>query len=105
MSTGMSTAKRFEGYHHERTLPIKAGDKIMIPKGVMVRHRGETVPAKRSYRVRVHHVLPGQNLPPGQKGHDSDYDVKNPSVRWAGAGGYWSEVDINDVWPPAGEMV
>jgi hypothetical protein len=33
----------------------------------------------------------------GPKGTDLVVHVMNPTVRWAGAGGYWVEADINDV--------
>jgi len=29
--------------------------------------------------------------------YDFRVPISNPSVRWPGAGGYWNEVDINDI--------
>lgn len=80
--------KRFDGYYDPSELPIKAGDRVVIRKGVMVSCRGVRKPAGRTYTVTVHHVLCGM----------TDGDRKTPpSVRWSGTGGYWTEVDINDV--------
>jgi len=81
----------FEGFHDKRTLPIKPGQMVTIKKGVMVRTVGrEPKPAGKTYRVKVAHLLSGAFRP-------GDSECQNPSVCWAGPGGYWSEVDINDV--------
>ena len=42
---------------------------------------------------KVHHILPGAEYDDGPDGPK----VINPTVCWAGSGGYWSEADINDV--------
>lgn len=79
---------KYVGYHNRSLLPVKAGDSVLIRKGVVVRYRGQSKPSGRTYRVNVDHVLSGMT--------DGDKQI-NPSVRWAGAGGYWAEADINDV--------
>lgn len=95
--------KRFEGYHAPETLPVKRGDTVTIKKGTVIkttmpRPEDKTKIAGRTYKVQVDHVLPGRTITeltcrrgetPGPK--------QNPSVRWPGTGGYWFEVDINDV--------
>ncbi len=50
-------------------------------------------PAGRSYTVKVDHILQGAeylSLTDGKV-------VDNPKVCWPGSGGYWSQVDINDI--------
>lgn len=106
------------GYHPEHKLPIKQGDTVLIKKGTLVKniHFG-TKPAGRTYRVKVNHTLPGQSIPffdvvryhgdrfkftqEHLKFADQNSSllipIRNPSVCWPGPGGYWSEVDINQV--------
>jgi hypothetical protein len=82
--------KQFEGFHEAASLPIKRGDVVTIRKGVMVKTVGrDAKPAGRTYKVTVDHVLNGVSV--------GGVLERNPSVVWAGSGGYWSEVDINDV--------
>lgn len=75
-------------------LPIKRGHQVTIPKGAVIHnlHKGTYV-AGRTYKVKVDHVLSGH------RSHDNNgEDIHHPpKVRWPGTGGYWSEVDINDV--------
>lgn len=92
----MTTTPKFHGYVDPSALPIKKGDTVTIKRGTMVKAFGkDPKPAGRTYKVKIDHVLPGQN--------DLSQDlrvqtpVKNPSVRWAGTGGLWMEVDINDI--------
>jgi len=92
------TPKKFMGYHEEAELPVKRGHVVTIKKGTLVYYRGQTKPAKRTYRVIVNHILPGQNM--YLEGSAFRQEVKpmvSPTVRWPGSGGYWSEVDINDI--------
>lgn len=97
----------FCGYYPEATLPIKAGDSVVIPKGTPVRHRNKVTITQRARTVRVHHVISGMSrpaydckryedmkLPAGIPDHCM-VPVHNPCVVWIGEGGYWSEVDIN----------
>lgn len=81
----------FVGFHAPETLPIKAGDVVTIKKGVIVKTVGrEPKPAGRTYKIKVHHVGCGMVAHNGNP-------AWNPTVVWPGPGGYWSEVDINDV--------
>ncbi len=102
-----SPSKRFEGYHEERDLPVKRGDLVTIPKGTRIR---TTMPAKdkagyqtkiagRTYQVKVNHILNGVTLTEEfARSHGvTAGPTRNPSVRWPGSGGYWFEVDINDI--------
>lgn len=91
----------FTGYTPNDQLPLKKGDVVTICKGVLVRttrpsrrpHGGghpyvrET--AGRTYKIVVDHVLNGTS--------GEGVASINPSVRWPGSGGYWCEVDINDI--------
>lgn len=100
---------------------------VLIPKGTRVysQHKGEYV-TKRDQKVKVHHVKNGCNLPLTDRhcqdqieeyfkrdgahcilsvvnnhilprGINASVPVKNPTVSWAGSGGYWCEADVNDV--------
>ena len=88
------TKDKYIGYHPKQDLPIQQGDYVRIPKGTMVRNllKGEK-PAGRSYTIKVHHILQGAEYDDGPDGPT----VINPKICWPGTGGYWSEVDINDV--------
>ena len=114
---------RMVGYRS--SLPVKAGDVVTIPRGTVAKtmhpNRNQYVTA-RAQKVRVNHTMPGQSYAFSMIGEreardfgldmdqlrkmraedhklfrDSYHHVSNPAVCWAGTGGYWCEVDINDV--------
>jgi hypothetical protein len=127
----------YVGYVPENKLPFRQRQEVVIPKGTLVRHRGQERPAGRTYKVVVNHLMPGssKSIVFSIADHDRDryphaarlfaeydrlreaaktaegeernrllteaYDMQipitNPSICWAGAGGYWSEADINDL--------
>lgn len=102
----MSTEKRFVGFYEDHELPLKRGQMVTIKKGTMIKTVGRPAkPAGKTYKITIHHFLPGITRPETK----IDYDVKppkanrvlvhesNPMVVWPGPGGYWSEVDINDI--------
>lgn len=91
--------KTFQGYHELHDLPINPGMMVTIKKGVLVKTVGrDTRPAGKTYKVKVHHLLPGCSPHPMFVGEMAARTrTENPKVVWAGPGGYWSEVDINDV--------
>lgn len=80
---------KYEGY--VENVPAKKGDIVTIRKGVRIRctWRGIDRPAGRTYKVTVDHTLCGTS--------DNGRPTSNPKIRWAGSGGYWFEVDVNDV--------
>lgn len=151
------------GYHETKSLPIKRGQTVTIPKGTKVKSFN---PSRREYvltraqTVTVNHLMNGQtytaasvivkdgvetsfrwsvsdrdihsmmeildipNETPAEKaaalaaleakarehlvlryerdGHqvfDAIIHTSNPTIVWPGTGGYWCEVDINDVLP------
>jgi len=89
-------APKYLGHSYESELPVKKGMEIIIPKGVTIRtiYHGTRV-NPRSYKIRVNHVLGGSV---GYKVGGSDFVKPTvPEVRWAGKGGYWSSVDLNQV--------
>lgn len=97
--------KKFEGYCDTHSLPIKQGMTVTIRKGVMVKTvYKEAKPAGKTYKIKVHHILPGrtkihhlqESIPPYNFMEVKEH-LDNPKLVWAGPGGYWSEVDINDV--------
>jgi len=89
-------APKYLGYHDD--LPIKQGQIVTIKKGTMVRCNGVTKPAGRTYKITIHHILPGQNLyVEGNAFRRTVHPVMTPKVVWPGSGGYWAEADINDI--------
>lgn len=88
----MSTIKH-EGYCDPSSLPVKAGDTITLLKGMKYEQLGEIRTVKRKYTIKVHHVLPGITSTVHQ---DEPVHRMNPSIRWAGSGGYWCGMDINE---------
>lgn len=84
---------QYIGYHDDAALPVKPGDTVTILKGTPVRYRGATFAAGRTSKVKVHHLLNG--ITDTHSDHARRVNTRNPSVRWPGSGGYWSEVDVN----------
>jgi hypothetical protein len=78
-------------------LPIKRGMVVTIEKGTMVRMSGgrPSKPAGRTYKVTVHHL--GYGVDRHRAYHGAIVNHQNPSIVWPGAGGYWAEVDLNDI--------
>lgn len=93
------------GYHDIHDLPVKQGDTVTIPKGTILRYRHEDKPAGRTYKVKVVSVSPGMTRRERWPDHSAAnkegyvYFYTNPKVTWTGAGGYWTDADINDVLP------
>ena len=82
------------GYHADHTLPAQRGDVVIIPKGTMISttYPGKApYPAGRTYRVRVHHTMPGSEEPWSHK------RISDPQVCWPGAGSYWCDANITEV--------
>jgi hypothetical protein len=94
---------KFEGYHPVESLPIKRGDRVTIPKGTKIHTTRPKLKEREkvagcTYHVTVDHVMPGSAPYTPYHGRPEDtLPAKNPSIRWAGKGGYWEEVDLNDV--------
>lgn len=68
----------YTGFHHENTLPVKAGDTVTFPKGTIVQSTGgqglrELV---RAQTVKVHHVLNGSSMHVG-------YERANGEICWS----------------------
>jgi hypothetical protein len=97
MKCATRNKSKYAGYWHLEDLPVRPGDMVTIPKGTTIRTMApgkRKRVAKRTYRVKVDHVLPGSNaIIMGGK----FIRPCNPSVCWPGTGGYWNEVDINDI--------
>ena len=94
--------KRFEGFHETGALPVKRGDTVTILKGTtihttMPRPEDRTRVARKTYKIRVDHVLNGTSDTRLVDGVCVATPTSSPSVRWPGVGGYWHEVDINDI--------
>jgi hypothetical protein len=102
MNSDDSTATpklQFEGYHEPQTLPVKKGDTITLQKGMKYQHLAEDRVVKRKYKIKVYQVLPGITR---KTWEDEPLHSMNPTIRWAGSGGYWSAIDINEYlnWEP-----
>ena len=98
----MTDSKRFEGFYEDSALPIKRGDTVTILKGTtihttMPRTEDRTRVAKKTYKIRVDHLLNGTSDIRLVGGQYVTTPTSNPSVRWPGVGGYWFEADINDI--------
>lgn len=80
-------------------LPVKRGDRVTIPRMTVIRYRGESKEAKRSYEVEVNDV--DQGVPAYvDYCHFQEPTLVRPTVArviWVGAGGYWSSCDLADV--------
>lgn len=78
-------------------LPIRPGQKVTIKKGTIVRSLGPAGihPAARTYTVVAHSVDNGVHR--HRNYHNELVDTVNPKIVWVGSGGYWCDVDINDV--------
>jgi len=87
------------GYIADEYLPVKPGDVVTIPKGVVTKTIGKPPkPAGRTYKVKVDHTLPGSNAYlEGNAFRRGVVRPTGPKVRWAGTGGYWAEADLDDV--------
>jgi hypothetical protein len=85
--------KRWVGYSDTSALPVKKGQRVTIKKGVRVYSRThpkrKAYVSARHYKVRVHAILQGYK--------DDDGVLVPPRILWPGAGGYWCEVDLNDI--------
>ena len=120
---------RYEGYHETSVLPVKRGQKVVIPAGVTVRSSGSrgTYVTKRVQTITVGPIMNGQSVPAHyalndrryrkpleDKGYDfaplealRDANTKDfyqtmipilpPTISWVGSGGYWCEVNLNDI--------
>jgi len=88
----------FYGYVPIKQLPFRSGDRITILKGTTISDGQSVWSAKRTYRVRVENILPGQTFT-DLRGIVHSW---NPKVGWAGRNGKRRHVDINHVpeaWP------
>lgn len=87
---------RIEGMGHPN---VDQGQHVRIPKDVYVtstRPKGDFITV-RAQVVKINHILPGiaRNVfARDPKGIDLGVP---PKVVWAGSGGYWCEVDVNDI--------
>jgi hypothetical protein len=117
----------FQGYHDNLPSPFRKGELVVIAKGTPIQTRKGVREAKRTYVVRVNHILPGRSIAyldalrdrryrddlekrgfdftPLQAAYDANSEelyrgrvpLENPQIRWAGAGGYWHGVDVNHI--------
>lgn len=97
-------------------VPFGRGDEVVIPKGTMV--SGMLPPSiathyiqmpngrrracklyKRDTRVKLHDIYDGRIAYPDGFKANGILQVVNPVAVYAGPGGYWCHVDVNDVIP------
>lgn len=78
---------KYVGYHDDLDIPFSQGEQVIIPQGARCysTQKGQFL-SKRKQIIKIDHLLTGSSK-------------SNPSVRWAGSGGYWVECDVNDVLP------
>jgi hypothetical protein len=103
----MMTVK-YVGSMLDASLPLKPGDTVTVKKGTLVYHRGQWKPAGRTYKVKIHHfsaiwvhsasrVTPYPETWPNISAVDHGIGVLCPAVCFPGSGGYWSDVNLNDI--------
>lgn len=97
LADGFVESSRLVGYHDDCEMPYKKGDAVIIPKGALIKTcLHGTRRAGKTYKIKVHHTCCGSNAYRGY--HRGDVTPpENPKVVWPGPGGYWSEVDVNEV--------
>ena len=86
---------KFIGYHNDLSkFNIKKGDVVTIKKGTVYHTMkdGEYYETKKTHKVKVDHLISGSQYIQNDK-----LVITNTLVCWAGTGGYWHRVDINDV--------
>ena len=116
---------KYIGFHDTKDLPFKKGQTVVIPAGVVVRSTNPSARervTKRKQTIKVNHLMNGREVDDrdfkrywpdatpyksyerfmesnsGKKYSTGIWHVlENPSVVWPGSGGYWCEVDINDI--------
>jgi hypothetical protein len=93
------------GFHSDSSEFIpKSGDEVIIPKHTVIKStlHGLKYTGKQ-YNVKVHHILNGSmKYQPKYLGIDSDPSIVleiycDPSIVWAGSGGYWVETNVNNL--------
>jgi hypothetical protein len=105
---------KYLGYCKDQVHPFQKGEEIIIPKGTIVKSMN---PSKREYtlkrnqKIKIAHLRSGMDCPEyhykryySEKQYptkevngEKRYCIANPGVSWAGGGGYWCEVDVNDL--------
>lgn len=71
---------------------LKKGDKVRLKAGAKYRWRGIWKVNQRNRTITIQYMSEGYT-----PYCYSEYGVRNPSVTWAGTGGYWCDVDINEI--------
>jgi hypothetical protein len=94
----VTTPKKFVGYCDPTSFQVCKGQWVTIPKGTLLGSTGpgKHGPAGRTYKVRIHSITNGWSREQRHPG-DPEAMVVNPTVQWAGAGGYWTWADMNDI--------
>jgi len=100
----VTTPKKFVGFCDPTKFQVSKGQWVTIPKGTKLGSTGpDRPPAGRTYKVRIHSITNGYSQDQVRPGHpDAGPDdvlrqVRNPTVQWVGAGGYWTWADMNDI--------
>lgn len=82
---------------------LKRGDKVRVKKGALIWTTHPSVRkevggdnhkrAGKTHTVTVDRMSPGH----GTALRRGEIEIRNPTVTWAGPGGYWCEVSLNDI--------
>jgi len=97
---GIESAQHFWGFTTCPPLQLKKGDKLTIPKGVTV---SSTAPASQGNFPRVSSRAQSVTVHGASSGFYSDWSASDHGpwcpgqVRWAGAGGYWRWVSLEEL--------
>jgi hypothetical protein len=101
---------KYVGSRQDNQISLKQQDVVTIKKGTLVLYRGEWKPAGRTYKVRIHHfsaiwVTQAAKATPYPVSWPDLSDplinptigILSPSICFPGSGGYWSDVNLNDI--------
>lgn len=87
------------GYHKESELPVRRGDFVVIPKGALINRIGTGLTeTKRSYKVKVNHVLTGRSVLVGLLRDGEFHGVDDGSVELRKT---YGTDKIESLWPLA----
>ena len=98
---------KYPSYLSDEQIPLKRGDTVTIKKGTPIFHRGEWKLAARTYKVKINHfsviwVGSAKRLVPYPSNWPAPVDSRGNGVLcsaicFPGSGGYWSDVNLNDI--------
>lgn len=102
----MRTKTKYVGSMLDSEFPLKHGDVVTVKRGTPIFHRGEWRLARRTYKVKIHHfsaiwTSAAKRLVPYPNNWPEPVETVNgvlcPAICFPGSGGYWSDINLNDI--------